>query len=351
MNLFSSKKRQQLGIDIGSSSVKLVGIEPAGGNYRISHLAVESLPEGAVYNDSIKDTGQVAEAIRRAWYHSGAKVKDCVLAVPGSSVITRHLFFPRDMSEQEMESQIEIEAAQHVPYALDEVSIDFQVIGESVNDANQVEVLLAASRSENINILESVVEEAGLTAGIVDVETFALGNAYSALVETNTLRSQTVAVIDIGAGSMIMVVMHNKRVLYTRDLSFGMRQFEEELRRQLGDEANIDDVISGDGADTEEHENNLLEPFRQQLIQQVGRALQFFASSSQYQPVDSLVLSGGGARLPRLAPALQKDQGLTCHVADIPGDMRLSNRVSNRLAKTQGPALMMALGLALRGYE
>lgn len=349
MNLFSSKKRQQLGIDIGSSSVKLVGMEPSGGNYRISHLAVESLPEGAVYNDSIKDAGQVAEAIRRAWYHSGAKTKDCVLAVPGASVITRHLFFPREMSEQEMESQIEIEAAQHVPYALDEVSIDFQVIGESVTDRNQVEVLLAASRSENIDILESVIEEAGLSSGIVDVETFALGNAFSTLVETNVMRSQTVAVIDIGAGSMTMVVMHNKRVLYTRDLSFGMRQFEEEVRRQLGENADIGEVL-GESADNQETEHNVLEPFRQQLIQQVGRALQFFASASQYQPVDSIVLTGGGARLPRLAPALQKDQGLTCQVADIPGDMGLSNRVSNRLAKTQGPALMMAMGLALRGY-
>lgn len=349
MNLFSSKKRQQLGIDIGSSSVKLVGMEPSGSNYRISHLAVESLPEGAIYNDSIKDAAQVAEAIRRAWYHSGAKTKDCVLAVPGASVITRHLFFPREMSEQEMESQIEIEAAQHVPYALDEVSIDFQVIGESVSDRNQVEVLLAASRSENVNVLESVIDEAGLTSGIVDVETFALGNAFSALVETNVMRSQTVAVIDIGAGSMTMVVMHNKRVLYTRDLSFGMRQFEEEVRRQLGDDTDMDEIL-GESAESLETEHNVLEPFRQQLIQQVGRALQFFASASQYQPVDSIVLTGGGARLPRLAPALQKDQGLTCQVADIPGDMLLSNRVSNRLAKNQGPALMMAMGLALRGY-
>ncbi len=350
MNLFKTKNRHQLGIDIGSSSVKLVGIEPSGGSFLISHLAVESLPEGTVNNDTIKDAAQVAEAIRRAWYHSGAKTKDCVLAVPGSSVITRQLFFPRDMTEQEMESQIEIEAAQHVPYALDEVSLDFQVIGESPTDRNQVEVLLAASRSENISILESVIEEAGLTTGVVDVETFALGNAYSALIETNTLRSQTVAVIDIGASSMIMVVMHNKRVLYTRDLSFGMRQFEEEVRRQLGDETNIGDLLTSDAA-ADDAEHNLLEPFRDQLIQQIGRALQFFASASQYQPVDSIVLTGGGARLPRLAPSLQKDQGLTCHVADVPGDMRLSNRVSNRLAKSQGPALMMALGLALRGYE
>ncbi len=349
MSFFTSKHRHQLGIDIGSNSVKLVGLEAAGGSYRISHLAVESLPEGAVYNDSIKDAGQVAEAIRRAWYHSGAKSKDCVLAVPGASVITRHLFFPRDMSEQEMESQIEIEAAQHVPYALDEVSIDFQVIGESVSDRNQVEVLLAASRSENIHVLESVIDEAGLSTGIIDVQTFALGNAFSELVETNTLRSQTVAVIDIGAGSMLMVVMHNKRVLYTRDLTFGMRQFEEEIRRQLGEDAGISDLLSGDAGEDAEH--NLLEPFRQQLIQQVGRALQFFASASQYQPVDSIVLTGGGARLPRLAPALQKDQGLTCQVADVPGDMRLSNRVSNRLAKEQGPALMMAMGLALRGHD
>ncbi len=351
MNLFKTKKRHQLGIDIGSSSVKLVGIEPSGGSYTISHLAVEALPEGSVINDTIKDTGQVAEAIRRAWYHSGAKTKECVLAVPGSSVITRQLFFPREMTEQEMESQIEIEAAQHVPYALDEVSLDFQVIGESPSDSNQVEVLLAASRSENISILESVLEEAGLTTGTVDVETFALGNAYSALVETNTLRSQTVAVIDIGASNMIMVVMHNKRMLYTRDLGFGMRQFEEEVHRQMGSETLIADLLTMDGDGVDDAEHNLLEPFREQLIQQIGRALQFFASASQYQPVDSIVLTGGGARLPRLAPSLQKDQGLTCHVADIPGDMRLSNRVSNRLAKAQGPALMMAMGLALRGYE
>lgn len=345
LNLFSNKKRQQLGIDIGSSSVKLVGVEPTGGTYRISHLAVEALPEGAFHNDSIKDAGQVAEAVRRAWYHCGAKTKDCVLAVPGASVITRHLFFPESMSEQEMESQIEIEAAQHVPYSLDEVSLDFQRIGPSVNDPSQVEVMLTASRTENVNMLESVIDEAGLSVSVIDVETFALGNAFSAFVETNVLRSQTVAVIDIGAASMIMVVMHNKRVLYTRDLTFGMRQLEEEVRRQMGEDADINDLLQ---EDSDEHE--LFEPFRQQLIQQVGRALQFFASASQYQPVDSIVLTGGGARMPGLAPALQQDQEMGCQIANVPGDMRLSNRVSNRLAKSQGPALMMAMGLALRGY-
>ena len=359
LGLFASKKLQLLGLDIGSSSVKLVALEKSSGTYRITHLAVEPVKSGAVADDTIKDAAAVAESIKRAWRGSRASIKDCALAVSSTSAITRTLFLESGLSESEMESQISVEAGHHVPFAIEEVNLDFQVIGPAPDD--QVEVLLTASRSENINLLESVIDEAGLQVKIVDVETFALANAYLGLFGMKHGKEVS-ALVHIGASSMLLIVIRDGHVLYTREMSFGVQQLEQQLpdgfegglaalTAEPMDEAaeveDTDDEISFDSADADS--GDLLVDFHKQLVQQVNRAMQFFASSRQYQPVDLILLSGGGAGLVGLADSVAEDQGVTTQVVDVAEKLGVSGKASKAALEQHGPALVLAIGLAMRG--
>lgn len=354
--LFASKKSQLLGLDIGSSTIKLIGLELSGRSYQVTHLAVEPLESGAVADDTIKDAAAVAESIQRAWRACGAKIKDCAMAVSSTSAITRTLYLESGLAESEMESQIEVEAGHHVPYAINEVNLDFQVLGPAHDD--QVEVLLTASRSENISMLESVIDEAGLSAKIVDVETFAIANGYLGLYGTQHAK-KTAAIFHIGASSMMLIVMREGKILYTREMNFGTHQLEQQLPKgfagglaALGDEAVNTVAEPGDedeiGFDMGSSDD-LLEGFHKQLVQQTNRAMQFFASSSQYQPVDLILLSGGGAALTGLADSISEDQEIKTEVIDLAGKFGVSGKVSKNALMKHGPGLLLAAGLAMRG--
>jgi type IV pilus assembly protein PilM len=333
-------------VDIGASSVKLVGLSRDGDGYRVDHLAVEALEPDAVDQGVIRDPSGVSEAIRRVWYQSAAKTKSCVMAVPITSVFSRVIYMPAGLSEQELESQVQIEAGQIVPFELDEVSLDFQVLGAAPGDGDQIEVLLAATRTENVNQLESIIDEAGLELAIVDIEKYALVNCYAALFIDPSLAGKTVALVNIGHHGMVFSAVADDRELYVKDVNFGAGQLQRQVQDSLGEDADVAQALA---APDEDLESGVIEPFRHQLVMQINRALQAYATSSKYKRIEQVMLCGGGSRLHGLVAALEDELSLPVSVPDVADRLKLGNKASRRLLQDQGPSLALALGLALRG--
>lgn len=353
LNIFQSKSGAVMGLDIGSGAVKLLQLARSGSGFRVEHFAHEPLPKGALADGNITDTEVVSETIRRAVQRAGTKAKHCVIAVSGSSVINRVINLPASLSELELESRVELEAGQHVPYPLNEVNMDFEVLGPAPRNAELLEVLLVASRKENIDMRRSVVEDAGLLAKVVDVEAFSVSNAYDELVASreNVPMDQTVALLDIGANSTSLIVVREGRMLYTREQPFGGRSLQDDIQRRYGDQESEVDLNNPDATAPPGFEDEILRPFKQQIVQQISRALQFYASSSNYSAVSRIFLSGGCAAIAGLGQMVDDELGITAEIADPIQGMRVAGTVNATNLQQHACGLMVAAGLALRGFD
>ncbi|MGD9660292.1 MAG: pilus assembly protein PilM, partial [Porticoccaceae bacterium] len=345
----NTKPRAVLGLDITSSTVKLIELSRSGGKFRVESYMVRPLPPNAVIEKNISDTEAVAETIRKVVAQSKSKLTDVACAVAGSAVITKIIEMPEDLNDQAMENQIALEADQYIPYPLEEVALDFQVIGPSESTPGQVDVLLAACRQENVESRQQVIEEAGLKAKVVDVEVFALERAFRLLADQmDTLEDQVVAIADIGATMLTLSVLVDGRTVYTREQLFGGRQVTEEIQRRYGLSVEEAGLAKKQGGLPEDYESEILEPFKDALIQQVSRSLQFFFSSSQYNFVDQLILAGGVAAMDGLAEDVEEKLGIPTKVANPFVKMAVSIRVNAQALANDAPAMMIAVGLALR---
>jgi type IV pilus assembly protein PilM len=222
-----------IGVDISSTAVKLLQLARTGDRYRVEHYAVEPLPPNAVVEKNLVEVEAVGEAIRRAVARSGTKVKNAAAAVSGSSVITKVIGMPAALDEDEMESQIELEAVNYIPYPVEEVNLDFEVLGPMPGNSEMVQVLLAASRSENVEMRASALELGGLTAKVIDVEAFCIENAFALMAPTlNVPRDGLVALVDVGATMTTLNVLRGGRSIYTRENVFGGKQLTDEVMRR-----------------------------------------------------------------------------------------------------------------------
>ena len=235
MGLLSVKAPPLVGVDISSTAVKLLQLSQSGGKYRVEHYAVEPLPPNAVVEKNIVEVEAVGEAIRRALNRSGAKTKFASAAVAGSAVITKVIPMPADLSEDDLEGQIQVEANQYIPYPLEEVSLDFEVVGPVKDNPEMMNVLLAASRTENVDLRVAALDLGGLTARVVDVEAFAMENAFKLVADQLAVpKDAVVAVVDIGATMTTLIVLKSQRTIYSREQVFGGKQLTDEVMRRYG---------------------------------------------------------------------------------------------------------------------
>ncbi|MCB1741819.1 MAG: pilus assembly protein PilM, partial [Gammaproteobacteria bacterium] len=299
MGLFASSSQHVVGIDVSSTAVKLLELSGSGDRLRVESYAVEPLPPNAVVEKNITDVDAVGETIRRAVKRSGTKNKIAALAVAGTAVITKVITMPANLSDDEMASQIELEADQYIPYSLDEVNLDFEIIGPSESDPDRVDVLIAASRAENVDVRVAAAELGGLTCKIVDVEAFALENAFGTLARNlpGGGLGETIALVDIGATMTTLSVLTDLRIVYAREQVFGGRQLTEEIQRRYGLTFEEAGQRKRQGGLPDNYEPELLEPFKESMAQQVNRSLQFYYASSQVSQVDRIVLAGGCASI------------------------------------------------------
>lgn len=348
----SKKNTSLLGLDISSTSVKLLELSLQGERYRVESYGVEPLPQNAVVEKNIADVEGVGDAITRLIAKAKPKTKNVAVAVSGSAVITKTIEMDADLSDDERESQIRLEADQYIPYPLEEISLDFEVIGPSTSNPERVSVLLAASRTENIELRTDTLVIANLTAKIVDVEAYAMERAFDLLVDSLPCgRDGTVAIIDIGASMTTLSVVNDGKIIYTREQMFGGKQLTEEIQRRYGLSFEEAGRLKKEGGLPDDYEVEVLRPFKDAVVQQVTRSLQFFFSSSQYNDVDHILLAGGTASISGLADVVQEKLGTAVSVANPFVHMSFAPQINAAAISNDAPSLMIACGLALRSFD
>ncbi|PBJ82836.1 pilus assembly protein PilM [Lysobacteraceae bacterium NML93-0399] len=352
MGLITKSQPPIIGVDISSTAVKLLQLSRQGNRYRVEHYAVEPLPPNAVVEKNIVEVEAVGEAIRRAVSRSGSKAKHAAAAVAGSAVITKTIPMPAELDEDDMESQVELEAVNYIPYPIEEVNLDFEVLGPMPGNTEMVQVLLAASRSENVELRASALELGGLTAKVIDVEAFAVENAFSMIAGTLSMPSDgVVALVDVGATMTTLIVLRNGRSLYSREQVFGGKQLTDEVMRRYGLSYEEAGLAKRQGGLPESYEVEVLEPFKEAMVQQVSRLLQFFYAGSDFNRVDQVVLAGGCAAIPGVADMVEEQLGVQTILANPLAQMTLGPRVQAHALAQDAPALMIACGLALRSFD
>ncbi|MCB1964454.1 MAG: pilus assembly protein PilM [Rhodocyclaceae bacterium] len=354
LSVFNPKARPLVGLDISSSSVKLV--ELSGGlkeGIRIERYAIESLPREAVSDGNVVNLEAVAETIKRALRRMGAGVKQVAMALPASAVITKKILLPEGLREQEMEVQVEAEANQYIPFALDEVNLDFQVLGESPDAAGELDVLIAASRKEKVEDRVAAAEAAGLKAVIMDVESFAAQSAFDFVRQQlpDQGKGSIIALVDIGANLLNVTVLRDGVQVYAREQAFGGHQLTQDIARHYGMSTEEAEAAKRSGSLPENYTSELLRPFMDSLALEVSRALQFFFTSTQFNQVDHIVLAGGCAVVPGLAEVVGGRTQVDTVVANPFVKMQLSSRVRPKNLIADAPSLLVACGLALRRFD
>ncbi|MCH8503633.1 MAG: pilus assembly protein PilM [Ectothiorhodospiraceae bacterium] len=353
MGLFRKKRPPILGIDISSTAVKLIELKKQDGRLRVESYAVEPLPANAVVEKNIADLQAVGEAIKKAVKKSRSKLKMAALAVPGSAAISKVISMPADLGKDDMEAQIQLQADQYVPYPLEEVSLDFEVLGESRDNPNTVDVLLVASRTDNVEVRVAACAAAGLQPKVMDVESYAAENAFELVAEELPGQGvgQTVAVVDVGATMTTLTVLEDRRIIYTREQVFGGKQLTEEIMRRYGLSFEEAGRAKRQGGLPDSYEEEVLEPFKEAMAQQIARSLQFFFGASQHNTVDYVVLAGGCASIEGIDDMVKEQTGTPTYVANPFVNMSVSSRIRPQMLSEDAPSLLVACGLALRSFD
>ncbi len=352
--VFGSAARQLAGLDISSSSVKLVELSAGDKEaYKIERYAIEPLPRDAVTDGNIANLEVVSEAILRALRRFGPGVKNVAMALPASSVITKKIILPAGLREQDMELAVESEANQYIPFAIDEVNLDFQVIGPAPGSPGELEVLIAASRKDKVEDRVAVAQAAGLHATVIDVDSLAIESALELVCRQlpSGGRDQVIGLVEVGANVMNVSMFRNRQSVYVREQAFGGSQLTQDIARNFGMSFDEAEAAKRSGSLPDSYGRELMRPFLDSLALEVSRALQFFFTSTQYNQVDHLVLGGGCALMPGLAEIVTARTQVEATIGNPFVGMTLSSKVRPKSLLVDAPSLMVACGLALRRFD
>jgi len=343
-----------IGADVSSTALKLVELSEAGkGAYRLERYAIEPLPKDVVTDGNIANLDQVADALRRAHKRLGSRNRNIALALPAAMVITKKIIVPAGQTEDELELQVETEANQYIPFALDEVNLDFQTLGPAPSSPDEVEVLIAASRKEKVEDRVAIADAAGLKARVMDVESYATEEAFKLIAPSLPAngRDQNIALVDVGAHVMHFYVLRNNQILFSRDQAFGGNQLTHEIQRAFNLSPEEAESAKKNAGLPENYDVDVLQPFMETLALEVTRALQFFFTSTSYSQVDQIVLAGGCALVPGLDELVAKRAGANTIVGNPFANMAVSDRIRPRQLAADAPLLLIACGLALRSFD
>ncbi len=354
LSVFNPKGRPLIGVDVSPSGVKLVELAESGrGRFRLERYAMDTLPRDAVSDGNVANLDAVADAIRRCWKRLSTTTRNAAMAVPASAVITKKISVPAGQREHELEALVESEANQYIPFALDEVNLDFQVVGES-ESGEEMEVLIAASRKDKVEDRVAAAESAGLKPTVMDVESYAALAAFELLdlpLDGMEPQNALVAYVDVGSQVTSASILKAGQPIYFREQNFGGNLLTDEVMRSYGMGLDEAEQAKRSGDLPDNYEQELLRPFMENLGGEVARALQFFYSSTQYNHVDLIVLAGGCAAMPGVDKVVQGRTQVPTVVADPFARMEVASTVRKTALKSDAPALMVACGLALRRFD
>jgi type IV pilus assembly protein PilM len=349
MSLFGRRKRQALGIDIGSAAVKVLEMSAVRGGYRADRCALEPLPRNAVVEHGISDLKATSEAVRRAVSNSRSARRNAVVAVSQTHVVSRTITLPADLTDREMEEQVMIEATQQIPYPLDEINLDYRVTGGARSGSDD-EVMITACRKEIVEDYIAVMELAGLRAVIVDVGLFAMERSFEFVAATlgESLEGRAIALMDFGDVSTRLDLFLDGNVIYSRDQNFGGRILTENIRSRYGIDYREAEALKRTGDLPQNYEEDLLGPFRQAMAREAARGVEFCLSARNgLEQVDALLICGGCCQIPGVAPLIEAQVGVPTLVADLFGPG--SGVRASKLVQRYAPSMIKAAGLAVRG--
>ena len=353
-SIFNPKLRPLIGVDISSTAVKMVELVDAGkGQPRVERYAIEPLPKEAVLDGNLASLESVADTLQRCWKRLGTSTRFVALALPTSAVITKKITLPGNLREQDMEIQVESEANQYIPFALEEVNLDFQVIGPAPGSPDDVEVLLAASRKEKVEDRVAAAELAQLKPVVMDVEAYAIQVAYELVIKQLPREGvdQIVALVDVGASAMKITIMKDNQQLYAREQAFGGSQLTDEIMRVYGMGPDEAENLKRSGTPPDNYGAEILHPFIENMAQEVARALQFFFTSTPFNEVHHILLAGGSALVPGVAEIVGQRTNVNTLLADPFAGMAISPRIRAKQLAADAPSLLVACGLALRKFD
>ncbi|MEJ7668359.1 MAG: pilus assembly protein PilM [Casimicrobiaceae bacterium] len=348
------KSPSLIGVDIASTSLKLVELSEAGkGTYRLERYAIEPLPKDTVTDGNIANLEQVSDALKRAWKRLGSRNRSVALSLPAAMVITKKIIVPSGQKEEELELTVEAEANQYIPFALDEVNLDFQILGPAPNNPDEVEVLIAASRKEKVEDRVAIAEASGLRPRVMDVESYATQEAFRLIAPALPAngRDQNIALVDLGAHVTHFYVLRNNQFLFSRDQAFGGNQLTQDIQRAFNLSPEEAESAKRNQGLPENYDSDVLQPFMETLALEVTRALQFFFTSTSHSQVDQIVLAGGCGLLPGLDELVAKRAGVATVIANPFVGMQVADRIRPRQLAQDAPMLLIATGLALRSFD
>src|SRR5438445_1593177 len=354
LDIFTVKSPALIGVDISSTSIKLVELSDMGkGVHRLERYAIEPLVRDVVADGNIANLDLVSDALKRAHKRLGTRDRNAALALPSAMVIRKKIIVPAGQKEEDLELLVEAEANQYIPFALDEVNLDFQTLGPAPNNPDEVEILIAASRKEKVEDRVAIAEAAGLKPRVMDVESYATQEAFRLIAPSLPAngRDQNIALVDIGAHVSHFYVLRNDQFLFSRDQAFGGNQLTYDIQRAFNLSPEEAESAKKNQGLPENYDADVLQPFMETLALEITRALQFFFTSTSYNQVDQIVLAGGCSLLPGLDELVSKRAGVGTMVANPFANMQASERIRPRQLAMDAPMLMIATGLAMRSFE
>lgn len=346
MFLFKSKK-EVIGIDVGSSSIKLVQLKDNKGSYQLLNAGIIALPPEAIVDNSLMDSTAIAGAVKNLVSSLGVKVKDVACSISGNSVIIRKIVLPT-MPQEELEDQISWEAEQYIPFDINDVNMDFQILSPDSNDPSKMNVLLVASKKDIINDYVAVFNEAGMHLSVVDVDSFAVQNAFEINHDTNS--ESIVALINIGASVMNINVIKEGITLFTRDVQMGGNLYTEEIQKQLG--MSTQDAEAGKILAHETNNKPLMDVIvkvNETITQEIRRSLDFYNSTTNDERITNIFVSGGGSKVYKLIAAISDKIGLSVDTINPFAKLKYNEKdFDSDYLQEIGPLMAVPVGLAIR---
>lgn len=350
--LFSRRQDDIVGVDISTWGIKAVALSGTMDSPVLESLACVKLPAGHVVDGNVAKLSEVAVLLRKLLAKSGIGAKKIALALPSSAVITKKIVVEANLNALDMETQVEEEARQYIPFPLEEVSLDFCTVGPNPQRPEMVDVLIAAARRERVQILQELAELAGLEAGVVDVQSYAIRMAIGRLMQMHLPAQERAVVLSlkVGASRTLMQLMVDDAIVYERDQAVGGEQLTQRIATHYNLSATEAESKKVMGALASDFESSVLAPYVSNTVQVLERGMQFIFNSTPYSKVDQIFLSGGASMVPGLAAALSSALHSPCTLINPFEGMSLAAQVRSDLLLQDAPLFIGACGLALRRF-
>ena len=344
-----SKKKGIIGLDIGSSSIKLVELNEGKNGFKLQNLAISPLPPEAIVDGSLMDSVTIIDTIRELAANTKTKTKDVVISISGHSVIVKKINLPF-MTEAELEESIQWEAERYIPFDINDVNIDFQILGSGPENPEVMDVILVAAKKDIINDYISVIIESGLNPVIIDVDAFALENMLAINYEIE--KEEIIAIANVGASTTNINIIKDNVSAFTRDIFKGGNQVTEEIQRQLHiDYEEAEKIKVGSKVDTTSQATiqDVLKTASESLAMEIGSSLDFFQSTTTYEKINKFYLSGGGSKVKDFDLILQQQIGIPVEIVNPFKKIEYSGKNFDiEYLREIGPIMAVGVGLSTR---